>query len=397
MLRMSWPHAVLMGICIALLVTIPLPASAYNVATYGTSAGFDPSLHTDSVFVVESIPGSSGTDLDAAVNMFTQPSVDVMILGGNASFSPASAAKIEAAVAAGKILVVVYPCNRLFNNSLPASNGGTVPGSSSLGIASPASAASLAIFQNLPSLYPVQGTIPDREQAVPKSGSDILLSYNNGLPALLSWEYGNGTVIEWTTKPVPSYLTGTEADTITSRMLTRLLPGSTPVPTTVSPLTSVTTEPQATVTPAIIPSAVLSVTPTGGNVVVYSSPSGASILIDGIYSGTTPANLTGILQGNHILRLTLSGYYDYEGTIYIVPGQTASAFGTLPPLNQYTSAMTPIPTETTPVITMVTPTVTPKPQGLLDNSSIVVAIFGIFTALIAAGVTIFTVVHKGAK
>lgn len=61
---------------------IVLPASAFTVAMYGTNSGFNPDLHKDSVVVVRSIPGSSGSDLDNNVDQFTDPSVDVIVLGG---------------------------------------------------------------------------------------------------------------------------------------------------------------------------------------------------------------------------------------------------------------------------------------------------------------------------
>lgn len=389
MLRISWPHAIIMGVFLALFIVV-IPASAYNVAIYGTNAGFDPTFHADSISVIRSIPGSAGTDLDAAVDTFTQPSVDVIILGGDATFSQATAAKIDAAVAAGKILVVAYPCNRLFDASLPASNGGTAPGGQYMVIADPTTVTSQVIFMNMSNQYPVQGTIPDKEQAVAKSGAEVLLNFDSGLPALLSWKYGKGTVIEWTTTPVPSYMTGTEADTITYRTVTRLLPEVTPVPTTITPITSATAVQQPNATITTVTSQASMATSTVGDVMVYSSPIGASVLIDGIYYGTTPANLTGISQGNHILRLTQSGYYDYEGSIYIVPGQTAHAFGTLPPLSQYSSAPTPVPVEVVPVIVTVAPTDTPQAKGLLDNSNVLVALIGVITALIASGATVFT-------
>jgi len=97
------------AIFLAILIIVQ-PVSAYNVAIYGSNAGFDPSLHTDSVVVVRSIPGGNGADLDSNIDQFIQPAVDVIILGGQDTFSPATAAKIEAAVAGGKILVVTYPC-----------------------------------------------------------------------------------------------------------------------------------------------------------------------------------------------------------------------------------------------------------------------------------------------
>jgi hypothetical protein len=139
-------------------------------------------------------------------------------------------------------------------------------------------------------------------------------------------------------------------------------------------------------------------TGTTGSVMIYSSPTGASILIDGVYCGTTPGNVNGVPAGNHILRLSLSGYYDYEGSIYVVPGQTAQGYGTLQPMSQVTYvAPTEVPTVIVPVIV---PVVTPEPTqdpGLLGNSSILVAIIGFITVLIAAGATIFTHVKPPKK
>ena len=132
---------------------------------------------------------------------------------------------------------------------------------------------------------------------------------------------------------------------------------------------------------------------------VYSSPTGANILIDGQYVGTTPGNINGVPAGNHILRLTLSGYYDYEGSIYVVPGQTTQGYGTLQPMNQVTTgAPTPIPTVIVPVIVPVATTAEPvQEKGLLENSSVVVAIIGVITAIIAAGASIFTHVKPPKK
>jgi hypothetical protein len=222
---------------------------------------------------------------------------------------------------------------------------------------------------------------------------------DSGLPVLLYGRYGKGTVIEWTTTPVPAYLSEAEADTILDRLITNVLPAPvpTPLPPTITPASSnpVSIENASTVT--MTPTVSGSPQVTTGGVMVYSSPAGASVLIDGIYYGTTPANLTGIQQGNHIIRMVLSGYWDYEGTIYIIPGQTASAFGTLPPLSQYSSQPTPAPTAVIPIIVPVVTAAPTQSGGMLDNSNVLVAIIGVFTALIAAGVSIFTHVFKAKK
>ncbi|MFA6225426.1 MAG: PEGA domain-containing protein [Methanoregula sp.] len=245
----------------------------------------------------------------------------------------------------------------------------------------------------------MQGAAPDEEQAVARNGSVMVLNNDIGMPALLYGKYGKGYVIEWTTRPVPSYMSGEAADTILDRLITRLLPEPVTTPTTLVTLqkTTVVTTPPGTNATAINATTLNPVPPetslqTTGNVTVYSSPIGTSILIDGIYYGITPANLTEIQQGNHILRLTLSGYYDYEGTLYVIPGQTSHAFGTLPPLNPVTAAPTPV--------SIIVPVVTAEPtpaKGLLDNTSVIVAIIGIFTATIAAGATIFSHIMKAKK
>jgi hypothetical protein len=131
---------------------------------------------------------------------------------------------------------------------------------------------------------------------------------------------------------------------------------------------------------------------------VYSSPLGASVLIDGRYYGTTPANLTDIPSGNHIIRLSLSGYYDYEGTIYVIPGQTTHAYGTLPPLGQFSTPPTPVPTTAVPIIVQVPVTAEPtKPQAPLENPGVIAAIIGVITATIGAIATIFSHIFKAKK
>ena len=390
---------------LAILIIIQ-PVSAFNVVIYGTNAGFNPDLHADSV-VVRSIPGASGTDLDANVDLFTQPSVDVIILGGAATFSPSTAAKIEAAVAGGKVLVVTYPCNQMFVQSLPASNGGTNSGGQYLEVSDPNSVGTKAVFAQLPTRFDLEGTAPDKEQAIANVGTITVLNYDTGMPALLYGKYGRGYIVEWTTVPSPSYMDGITADTIIYRMILGLLP---------EPVTAQTTKqtPVATSrTTAVIPKTTVVITQpiittaspvqttgtaaTTGDVMVYSSPTGASILIDGNYVGTTPGKVNGIPAGNHILRLSLSGYYDYEGSIYVVPGDTTQGYGTLQPMNQVTSAPTTIPTMIVPIIIATLTPVPTQDAGLLGNSSVLVALIGVITALIAAGASVFTHVKPPKK
>ncbi|MEI7648667.1 MAG: PEGA domain-containing protein [Methanomicrobiales archaeon] len=159
--------------------------------------------------------------------------------------------------------------------------------------------------------------------------------------------------------------------------------------TTATPTkTTVAVTPPTTVIPTANPTISVVETETTGSVMIYSSPTGASILIDGVYSGTTPKTVNGVPAGNHILRLELSSYYDYEGSIYVIPGQTAQGYGTLQPVNQVTSA---VPTVFVPVVVPVV-TATPVPTqdpGVLGNPSVIIALISGVTVMFAAGISIY--------
>jgi len=357
----------------ALLVV--MPSAAINTTIYGDTAGFNPDLHKDTFTVVYSLPGSLGTDLDTSVTNYTDPSVDVIFMGGEDTFSPSTASLLEQAVASGKIFVVSNKNYQKFDSSLPASSKGFVEDGQYFFVTDPDTPLSKTIFSGIPANFTNTDPLSERNRTKAKDDSVTLLSYDKGDPALLYWKYGNGYVIEWTPGSNSRYLNSTEADLINHRLITYLV-------NLKVPKTTVTT-------PAPTQSNL-------GSVSVYSSPLGASVLIDGRYYGTTPANLTDIQPGNHIIRLTLSGYYDYEGTIYVLAGQTTHAYGTLPPLNQVIS-----PTVTpaaTPIIVAVPVTAEPTPkQGAFENPGVIAAIIGVITATIGAVATIFSHISKAKK
>jgi hypothetical protein len=191
----------------------------------------------------------------------------------------------------------------------------------------------------------------------------------------------NVTTSQTTVATTPT-LNATASQTTVTTSETTVTPVNTTV--AVTQLTTVVTTANLTVSSAE--------TLTTGDVNVYSSPTGASILIDGIYAGTTPKTLNGLPAGNHILRLSLSGYYDYEGSIYIVPGQPAQGYGTLQRMSPVTpAALTPVPTPIPVIVPVVTPTPEPtQDPGLFGNPSVIAAIIGSFTVLVAVGASIFT-------
>jgi hypothetical protein len=199
------------------------------------------------------------------------------------------------------------------------------------------------------------------------------------------------TIVTSQTTGTPTNTTNTTNTTVTTAPTTVAITNTTvaTLPATATPTaTTVAVTPPTTVIPTSNPTIAVAETATTGSIMIYSSPTGASILIDGVYSGTTPKTVNGISPGNHNLRLVLSRYYDYEGSIYALPGQTVQGYGTLQPMSQVTSASGVVVPVIIPVVTvMPVPT---KDPGLLGNTSVIVAIIGSVTVLIAAGVSIFT-------
>jgi hypothetical protein len=209
---------------------------------------------------------------------------------------------------------------------------------------------------------------------------------------------------------VPTTMVTGEVSTVTTQVSPNTTTTSVPVNVTTTVLPTTTTLLPVTTTAPVPSTSVTTAVPvsqdtqaTVGNITVASSPLGASILIDGVYYGTTPGDFTGIPTGNHIVRLALSGYYDYEGTMYVVPGQETSVFGTLPPLTGYytqppTQPANPVPTPTTvPAETVkLTPTQTSS-GGALENPTIIAAIIGVITACIGAGATLYPHLSKMKK
>lgn len=67
-----------------------------------------------------------------------------------------------------------------------------------------------------------------------------------------------------------------------------------------------------------------------GYLSISSSPSGATIFIDGSYRGTTPTSLT-LNEGTHTVRLTASGYSEYSTSVYVAGGKTSVISASMSP------------------------------------------------------------------
>jgi hypothetical protein len=75
-----------------------------------------------------------------------------------------------------------------------------------------------------------------------------------------------------------------------------------------------------------------------GGLAIASSPTNADVYIDNLPRGNTPVTVTDLLPGDHVVRLSATGYVDYTTTTTITSGQTAPLAVTL------SVAPTPAPT-----------------------------------------------------
>jgi hypothetical protein len=205
----------------------------------------------------------------------------------------------------------------------------------------------------------------------------------------------DGNTTNTTTAATTAITNATPVVTTTTTVYQNVTTTPVATTTTVVPTATDTTVPVTTTGTTIVPTTQTTAIPTG-DLSVASSPLGAAILIDGKYYGVTPADLTGIAPGNHIIRLTLSGYNDYEGSVYVVAGQSIPAYGTLHPMggpSQIIVATASAPPTTAPTETTPQPAATqPTSDSALASPTVIAALIGIVTAAIGAGATIFT--HK---
>jgi hypothetical protein len=86
-----------------------------------------------------------------------------------------------------------------------------------------------------------------------------------------------------------------------------------------------------TVTAGMTATVSVTLTPivTTGSISFDSSPSGASIYLDGTLVAITPATIIGVSAGSHSYTLSLSGYNDAVGMVTVTAGMTASVSITL--------------------------------------------------------------------
>ena len=81
-------------------------------------------------------------------------------------------------------------------------------------------------------------------------------------------------------------------------------------------------------------SVTVNIIPTTGSISVTSTPSGATIDLEG-YVGPyqqTPHTFTNVPAGTHTIKLTLTGYYNWTKSVQVTAGETTYVYATLTPI-----------------------------------------------------------------
>jgi hypothetical protein len=374
MIRKNCPFYLLLLVLGSLILLAPASAT---IAVYGSTSGFNTSLHAEYGTTLI-VPGQNGSFLDQTVTEFTARDVSLIFIGNDGTFSSTTASAIEQAVWDGRILIVSYPATVKFSDSLPLITDSITTGGNYLEPVSTTDPVVHRVFPVSGIKFNITGLASAHIMGLPKPGTGILLKYDTGEPALAYRKYGNGYVIEWA-MPSPESILGTdEADRINSEVIASLTGPVSPTPVVTTLPLSGTPTPSSTVT--LVPS--ISPNKATGNITVQSNPLGATVFIDGIYQGVTPLELSGFTPGYHAVKMTKDGRYDYDGSVYVVSDERVTAFGSLP---QQGSG--------TPVITQagVEPTTTPAPSSdPFSSPTVIAATIGAITAGIAAFATIYS-------
>ena len=122
--------------------------------------------------------------------------------------------------------------------------------------------------------------------------------------------------------------------------------------------------------------------------VVSSTPSGASVTVDGTLSGTTPLSLRAVTAGVHTVVLTLDGYTPFTTTVTVPPGQTVQAAYTLAAAG--TPAVTATVTTAAPAWTSRPPASRPTPKPVTTTATSPAACTRYYTGMASPGVS-----HEG--
>jgi len=94
------------------------------------------------------------------------------------------------------------------------------------------------------------------------------------------------------------------------------------------------------ITPAIVPGTIIvGGVPTTGSLNITSSPTGATVTVDGTTYGTTPELVSGLSAGSHSVGVSMTGYQTYSGTASVTAGTETPVNVVLTPVSPTTGSL----------------------------------------------------------
>jgi len=180
----------------------------YTVAVYGETAGLDLERHSEVFNTRIFIPSWNGAVFNDSLDVFLDPEIDLIMIGGDDQFSQETAEAIEDAVFNdGKVLCINFWSDSRFNESLPCdkirdANYGPA-------IFAPDTVNSIVqkILEGVPRYFERDAPNWNRRFTSLKEGATEVFRFElDNSPALAVWEYGNGKVIYYTFEVIGAFI-----------------------------------------------------------------------------------------------------------------------------------------------------------------------------------------------
>lgn len=173
---------------------------------------------------------------------------------------------------------------------------------------------------------PIAGdVVPIRVQLIPVSTIGTLKVSSNPSGALVTINNGKGQMTPWTYRDLPAG----------NHLVSVFLMGFEPFIRNVEVMPGETVELVAN----------MSIRTGSGTLEVSSDPGGASVYVDGVYSGVTNLVVGHITPGKHEVRITRAGYDDYVEWVSVAHQQTTVVKGSLKPVGSSTGGFIVVTTE----------------------------------------------------
>lgn len=185
---------------------------------------------------------------------------------------------------------------------------------------------SISVYINEGQTSIISATLVEKDT----SGYVSIASFPGGASVYVDGAFVGNT--PYSTPSSTSYLSAGPYSTNVYHSLELRLPGYNTYSTSFRPQEKSTVTVTATLSPSV---------PTTASLTVTSSPSGASVYVDNVYYGITPATVSNLQEGSHSVKISSLGYLDSVNTITVTAGQSVSLPVTLIPASPSPSSPAP--------------------------------------------------------